>query len=338
MIKKFLNKGIFLNIFLLLPVILYASLSGSIIQSNGDVIIVRNNQSQKALSGTPVYTEDLIQTGGNSECILSFLDGSKISISENTKFSIKESLFQITNRKIGLKLDQGLVRSLVEDFKKEEAEFYIQTPQVVAGVRGTDFLTRTDPIKQITHVSVISGQVSVRDIMSNRQMFVQGGQQLQAGRNIRAPIITNFSPKNLPNIQPQINAPPPPGGMMSPPPGGMQPPPGGMQPPPGGMQPPPGGMSPPPGGMTPPPGGMQPPPGNIMPQQMGKEGSMPQRMGKEGPMPQKEMRQGQPQHQPGKMGPHPIRDGLHHPIGPPKPQLFHNQPGQVLPPPPPPNQ
>ncbi|MCX8081805.1 MAG: FecR domain-containing protein [bacterium] len=102
-----------------------------------------------------------VDSGGKA--IISFGKKAVITLSENTAIKIERSLFDEKDeiKEIKVQLPKGKVWSVVEKLPEPDRKFNIETPNTIAGVRGTIFTTNYNQQDDTTTVGVIAGEVGV---------------------------------------------------------------------------------------------------------------------------------------------------------------------------------
>lgn len=133
---------VFLLIFsLVLPVPLFAAVIGEFAVVSGDVTVTRAGKAIKPKVKDKVESRDLIQTGKNSNARVVLTDASAMALGPNTKLEMKQ--FDIQGKKTtGLfYVPTGLVQTNVAKALGPGSRFEMQTPNAIAGVRGTAWLT-----------------------------------------------------------------------------------------------------------------------------------------------------------------------------------------------------
>ncbi len=133
---------VFLLIFsLVLPVPLFAAVIGEFAVVSGDVTVTRAGKAIKAKVKDKVESRDLIQTGKNSNARVVLTDATAMALGPNTKLEMKQ--FDIQGKKTTalFNVPIGLVQTNVAKALGPGSKFEIQTPNAIAGVRGTAWLT-----------------------------------------------------------------------------------------------------------------------------------------------------------------------------------------------------
>ncbi|MBF0265777.1 MAG: FecR domain-containing protein [Gammaproteobacteria bacterium] len=111
--------------------------------AKGIVSLVKENKSIKILGrGDQLYENDLIRTGERSKAIIKLIDGTQLSLIENTHFTVKKLSLEKANEKADLHLLKGGLRAITGLVNKNKTgKFKLITPVASIGIRGTDFTT-----------------------------------------------------------------------------------------------------------------------------------------------------------------------------------------------------
>ncbi|MCM8778143.1 MAG: FecR domain-containing protein [Candidatus Omnitrophica bacterium] len=104
-----------------------------------------------------------VKVDAGSKAVISFGKKAVITLSENTAIRIERSLFDEKDeiKEIKVQLPKGKIWSVVEKLPSEERKFNIETPNTIAGVRGTIFSTNYNQQYNSTTVGVVAGEVGV---------------------------------------------------------------------------------------------------------------------------------------------------------------------------------
>jgi hypothetical protein len=150
------------------------------------VVFVAGNEAKlfdakgqsKLVKGTILHESDKIETGNKTQVDLVLPNNILIRIDHNTTvlmqdFGLAEGGIQ-TDR---LMLQKGSVFAKVAKLEKSSS-FAIQTPTLVAGVRGTQFMTEVGANGQ-GKVAVTEGKVAVASSQSGKTTEVKEGEQVQ---------------------------------------------------------------------------------------------------------------------------------------------------------------
>jgi len=144
----------------------------------GDVTIIRNDVNVPAVLGSVVQPEDIIATGNQSIAVVQIADKAVAHITSNSKVKVTSLVATSTT----LYLEKGELISKVERLQKGQ-QYMVKTRSVVASVRGTQFLVKTD--EKIGKVAVHTGTVSVKPVVEEakaeevevKETIVDGGKE-----------------------------------------------------------------------------------------------------------------------------------------------------------------
>ncbi|MGC8731696.1 MAG: FecR family protein [Halothiobacillaceae bacterium] len=158
---------------LLLLLVLYQPLSWA--QENtpvvGNVVFVIGQSQRKAADGesTPItqgmalHVGDTIETSPSGHVHIRFIDDGFISVRPESRLTVEAYQAHVgdaNNTQIRFTLHQGQIRSITGKAAEAAHErFRLNTPLAAIGIKGTDFVTRTDA--QTTQVILHSGAVIV---------------------------------------------------------------------------------------------------------------------------------------------------------------------------------
>lgn len=105
----------------------------------------------------------IIKTGEkNSQAIVAFGKKAVLTVSENTVIRITAAMFDGEDiRQVKLQVPKGKIWSVVEKLPAADKKFEIETPNTIAGIRGTIFAVEYIPANKSTEVGVVAGEVGV---------------------------------------------------------------------------------------------------------------------------------------------------------------------------------
>lgn len=167
------------------------------------IVLVRRKGTVSVWSASQRQWQDLpvrsavnqgayIKTEKESEAILGLGKKAAVTLSENTVVAVASALFDNSGIKnVRIQAHRGKVWSVVEKIPTAASRFEIETPNAIAGVRGTVFATGYDPATNATQVACVTGEVGV----SSR--LVEGYVILKA--NMSTTIVANKPP-----VPPQV--------------------------------------------------------------------------------------------------------------------------------------
>ncbi len=140
----------------------------------GDVSVLRQGKKVPVSMGTAMEAGDLIKTGARSTMELTYDDGSRITISENSSAKVGSSSVKGSD---SVTLLSGNLGGKFSKMKKEDRRVY--TPTTICAIRGTEFT-----------VSVSRGGDSRVDLSEGRLAISNpyGGTDLNQGEKIEAQV------------------------------------------------------------------------------------------------------------------------------------------------------
>jgi tellurite resistance-related uncharacterized protein len=120
----------------------------------GDASILRNEQKIVISEGFSLELSDVVITGPQAWVDIEIIDKGVIRVRERSRFIIKS----LAASKISSKVEQGKIITSLKKLSKNE-EFTVETPTVIAGVRGTSFMVSAE--ESYAKISVLTGNVAV---------------------------------------------------------------------------------------------------------------------------------------------------------------------------------
>ncbi len=154
----------------------------------GDVAVLRAGENQKVTEGMALEAGDVLETKtGSADVSLNGLAGFRLL--EQSKAEVVST--EISNTRIRAELGDILVR-IKEDFKKEKgSSFELETPTLVAAVRGTQFWGRVGNtgVESMTTLAVREGEVSLKLKASGLELNLKAGEAVDASNSLAAPSV-----------------------------------------------------------------------------------------------------------------------------------------------------
>jgi hypothetical protein len=140
-----------------------------------DAKIVSAKGEANAAKGAVLYEADKLVTGKKSQVDLVLPNNILLRVDQNTTMEMKElSVGEGGAQQDRLMLQRGTVFAKVAKLDKKSS-FAIQTPTLVAGVRGTQFMTEADETGK-GKVAVIEGKVGVESSTGKTEEISEGEQ------------------------------------------------------------------------------------------------------------------------------------------------------------------
>ncbi len=130
---------------------------------SGQVKLTRvgSTQTDVIKESCQLYAGDLLETLKESKATLAFSDGTNMRIKEKTLIEVQPMSVRVFKGKTWYK------------FTKRGTEFRIETPSLVAGIRGTEFEVAVSS-RQKTSVAVVDGAVAVRGNNAGDALLTKG--------------------------------------------------------------------------------------------------------------------------------------------------------------------
>ncbi len=131
---------------------------GRVVLARGDVVIRTVDSSVKAIPGAMVRQGDQIRTGQDSGVRLLLGGSAVIDLGANTSMVVTRAGTSSSETK--LKVWSGRLWARVSSLFGSSAKFEVESPNAVAGVRGTEFIFDVAPDGG-TEITVLDGAVAV---------------------------------------------------------------------------------------------------------------------------------------------------------------------------------
>ncbi len=166
---------------------------GEVASMLGSVEIQRAKQTTwlKARKHTEIFFGDMIQTGEDSEAVISLVDDSIMRIRANSKVVLNTRISPV-EKKNSVLLFFGRLWNKVSKKALRKKVFEVQTPTAVCGVRGTDFEIAAYEDGTML-VQVVSGEVEVDSEATSQTLAANQGTQVSFDqKEIR--VTTDFDP------------------------------------------------------------------------------------------------------------------------------------------------
>ncbi len=145
------------------------------IRGQAELIDEKTGDSSKLISGVLVIVGDTIRTGENSSVVLGFIDGTRLSLEENSELKVQflggYEYTGLTDSRLYLK--QGRLETQVTPRKDTANHFIISTPVSVTSVRGTDYRVSAEPQNETSKTEVLEGGVLVSS--SDKALLIPHG-------------------------------------------------------------------------------------------------------------------------------------------------------------------
>lgn len=131
---------------------------GKVVLAHGDVVIRSNDTSTKAVPGVLVRQGDQVRTGRDGGVRLLLGGSAVVDLGANTSMVVTRAGTSSSETK--LKVWSGRLWARVSSLFGNDAKFEVESPNAVAGVRGTEFIFDVAPDGS-TDITVLGGAVAV---------------------------------------------------------------------------------------------------------------------------------------------------------------------------------
>jgi hypothetical protein len=124
-------------------------------------------ESEPIRRGAPIRAGDRIETDVSGHVHIRFIDGGMVSVRPKSSLHIEsyQSRSATTKGAIKFQLEQGVVRSVTGAWGEQSRDqFRLNTPVAAIGIKGTDFIVKSNA--STTQASVISGAIVMSPIDS----------------------------------------------------------------------------------------------------------------------------------------------------------------------------
>jgi hypothetical protein len=163
---------------------------GNVSRVEGDGVLKRGDSASKLSADLPVRINDDIVTAAAARAELTFIDGTKLTIGEESQIKIDSFVFEEGKSGNRLSLNvAGPFRYISGRLGASEASSVsVKTPVATIGVRGTDFWG--GPIDQQYGVFLLEGSVSVTTSAGEVVLTVSGtGVDIAEADQVPGPIV-----------------------------------------------------------------------------------------------------------------------------------------------------
>lgn len=145
---------------------------------SGQLKLTRVGTSETALIKEPVqlYSGDIIETLREAKAVLNYSDGTEMRIKPRTMVEVRPTSLRVFKGRTWYR------------FVKRGSEFRIETPTLVAGIRGTEFEVSVSS-KNKSFLMVMHGAVAAKSKISNKGVLLRPGFAVHcdAGKDLSSP-------------------------------------------------------------------------------------------------------------------------------------------------------
>ncbi|MEK9629930.1 MAG: FecR family protein [Nitrospinota bacterium] len=155
---------------------------------------------------SPLFQFDEIRTERKSRVAFTLDDESRVILGGSTNISMDKNIYNPENRfrKMLFHLTEGMAHFVVSKAMKKGSTFAVVTPNGIAGVRGTEFVTIVEPGGK-TRFVVLEGKIETAPILSRGRLgvrtFIGAGEMQTLSEKGRASIVQKAPKKLLDRLQ-----------------------------------------------------------------------------------------------------------------------------------------
>lgn len=187
-----------------------AAIVGEATMVIGTAQLTGHDGAARAVSrGTAVRVGDRIETQAGGHVHLRFVDGGRLSVRPASRLHIESYSHSPAQPQLGaikFRLDEGVVRSITGAWGEAARErFRLNTPVAAIGVKGTDFLVRSDA--NSTAASVYTGAITVTPLTNGCTTSVGpclNGNERLLSEDMRGQILSLDRQHTAPTLVPAI--------------------------------------------------------------------------------------------------------------------------------------
>ena len=185
----------FLILLLLIPLSIFANI-GKISALKGEIKITNNSKTIMASKGQIIHNKDIIKTSKKSRAQLVFIDGTIMTIGQNTTFKVDDYSYGKKKKKAHFSVPKGIFKSITGKIGKLGASrFKLKAKSASIGIRGTIFLGEVTD--DLVSIACTEGAIDVTSF--NKTVAVDAGEmttiKLNKPPSPPSPIDTKFLKK-----------------------------------------------------------------------------------------------------------------------------------------------
>jgi hypothetical protein len=146
------------------------------VKTRGDIRITRDGADIGCSMGTAVQLGDVLKTGAGARLRLRFVDGSILTLGENTKLSVDLFAVDAANksRSVVLTVLEGIVNAAAAKSGENKFDYQIKTASGYSAVRGTKWIVGFQ--QALMTVYVLNGTVEMGGNDANPPVLINTGQ------------------------------------------------------------------------------------------------------------------------------------------------------------------
>ncbi|GBD99258.1 fecR protein [bacterium BMS3Abin07] len=170
--NSFFRKGLIFSI-VIMPLFIAGTLfadmrAGNVVSVRGTALVEREMKEIPARIRLDLVEKDSVVTEKRSRIKMLFRDDSILTLGPDSKLIVKQYLYSPEEKRADsiYELLDGRLRAVVGN-----AALKVVTPTAYAAARGTIFIIWYDPVKNVTGIAVIEGEVEVHSLVPEDKNF-----------------------------------------------------------------------------------------------------------------------------------------------------------------------
>ena len=160
--------------------------------------------------GSPIKVGDKIETGEGGHVHIRFVDGGRLSVRPSSRLQVENygrSADQPALMAIKFRLDEGVVRSITGAWGEAARDrFRLNTPVAAIGIKGTDFVVKTDVNNTLASVS--TGAIMLTPLASGCQTSLgpcQNGSEKLLTEDMKGQMLALGRLQVIPQLVPAVD-------------------------------------------------------------------------------------------------------------------------------------
>lgn len=173
-------------------------------------LIGTNGAARTIDRGTAIHVGDLIETAAGGHVHLRFVDGARLSVRPSSRLQVENysrTGDQADLTTIKFRLDEGVVRSITGAWGEAARErFRLNTPVAAIGVKGTDFIVKSDANN--TQATVYTGAILLTPLASGCQTSLGpclNGSEKLLSEDMKGQMLTLSRQQASPQLVPAVD-------------------------------------------------------------------------------------------------------------------------------------
>lgn len=172
-------------------------------------LFAADGTSRAVERGSPIRVGERVETEAGGHVHFRFVDGGRLSIRPSSRLQVESynQSAQAAQTAIKFRLDEGVVRSITGQWGEAARDrFRLNTPVAAIGVKGTDFVVRSDTDK--TAASVYTGTIVVSPLVAGCVGTLgpcQSGQEKLLSEDMKGQMLELSRQQTTPQLVPLVD-------------------------------------------------------------------------------------------------------------------------------------